>query len=519
VARIDSILSIVDRMAADELRLGSDREPQMFAGGAQKRLAMPKTSTETVRELLGELLPADREKTLLLQGQVQFLYESPALGPFRVTLTRRSQASAPLEVDAIFHRGRGKAAPQAAPAPVPPLASPAPVLAPQASIDAVPRPTEPAAVQPSESSGAVVPSAQLDSVSPELATLLGRAVALQASDLHLADGEAPLIRVDGALRPMGDDAPSDLARLFGAAITDEARRRAITGRSVDLAVSIPAVGRFRLNVYQTSAGLTVAARALASAPPPLAELGLPIAIDDLIDLPHGLVLFCGATGSGKSTTLAALANEALRRRPSLLITLEDPIEYVLPRRGARGVSRQRQVGRDVRDFATGLRDALREDPDMLLIGEMRDPETISLALTAAETGHLVLASLHSRSAASAVERIIDSYPPERQQQIRVQLADALRAVIVQRLVPRASGEGRVLALEVLRTNHAIASAIREAKTAVIQSAIQSGKREGMISLERCLADLVQRQRITLEAARSVANDPSTLVSYLTPGHA
>src|SRR4029079_3906773 len=143
---------------------------------------------------------------------------------------------------------------------------------------------------------------------------------------------------------------------------------------------------------------------------------------------HGLVIVCGPTGSGKSTTLASLAYEALLRRPSMLITLEDPIEYVLAPKGAKGLARQRQVGRDVRDFAAGLRDALREDPDLLLIGEMRDPETISLALTAAETGHLVLASLHCRSAASAIERIVDTYPPERQQQIRVQLSDSLRAV-------------------------------------------------------------------------------------------
>jgi twitching motility protein PilT len=179
------------------------------------------------------------------------------------------------------------------------------------------------------------------------------------------------------------------------------------------------------------------------------------------------------------------------------------------------VARQRQIGRDVKDFATGLRDALREDPDVLLIGEMRDPETISLALTAAETGHLVLASLHSRSAASAVERIVDAYAPERQAQIRVQLADALRAVVAQRLVPRASGEGRVVAVEVLRGTHAVANAVREARTGSLQSAIQAGKKEGMIPLERCLAELVQRRHVLADDARAVANDPSALAAYLT----
>jgi twitching motility protein PilT len=169
----------------------------------------------------------------------------------------------------------------------------------------------------------------------------------------------------------------------------------------------------------------------------------------------------------------------------------------------------------VKDFAAGLRDALREDPDILLIGEMRDPETISLALTAAETGHLVLASLHSRSAASAVERIVDTYPPERQGQIRVQLADALRVVVSQRLLPRAGGDGRVLAVEVLRATYAVSNAIREAKIAGIQSALQAGRKEGMLPLERCLADLVQKRLVTPEDARAVANDPAALASYLS----
>ena len=187
-------------------------------------------------------------------------------------------------------------------------------------------------------------------------------------------------------------------------------------------------------------------------------------IESLVGLPHGLVIACGPTGSGKSTTLAALAQQALALRPRVLITLEDPIEYrIVPGRTG-GLVRQREIGREVSDFATGLRDALREDPDILLIGEMRDAETISLALTAAETGHLVLTSLHSRTSASAIERIVDTYPPERQHQIRVQLADALRAVIAQRLLPRADGRGRVPAVEFLRITFAVANLIREGKT-------------------------------------------------------
>ena len=198
----------------------------------------------------------------------------------------------------------------------------------------------------------------------------------------------------------------------------------------------------------------------------------------------------------------------------MLISLEDPIEYKLRPGAGRSVVRQREVGRDVRDFPCGLRDALREDPDLLLIGEMRDAESIGLTLTAAETGHLVLASLHSRSAASAVERVVDSYPPERQQQIRVQLADALRVVISQRLVPSSSGEGRTAALEVLRVNHNVANLIREGRTAQIATAMQSGRKEGQLPLERCLADMIRAGQVQLEDARAVANDATALASYV-----
>ncbi|MFT3773345.1 MAG: PilT/PilU family type 4a pilus ATPase [Minicystis sp.] len=517
MARIDSILTLVDRQGANELRLGSDREPQMFASGAQKRLTMPKTPTETLRELLGELLPPERERLVAQQGQVQILYEAPGLGPFRVTLTRRGPAGAPLELDVAFVRGRGAGG--AAPAPAPPAPARTPEPPPRAA-EPVARLAEPAAppapiVAAPTIAAPTIAAPGPDAATPELAALLSRASSMRASDVHLTDGEPPVVRIDGRLRPLPGEAAVGITRLLGPRLVAEVERRIATGVSADLGVGVDGVGRFRVNVFQTSAGLAAAIRLLRSAPPALGQLGLPLPIDDLVDLPNGLVLVCGPTGCGKSTTLAALLHDALERRPSMVITLEDPIEYVLGAKSAKGVVRQRQVGRDVKDFATGLRDALREDPDILLIGEMRDPETISLALTAAETGHLVLASLHCRSAASAVERIVDTYPPGRQAQIRVQLADALRAVVAQRLLPRAGGEGRVMALEVLRGTHAVANAIREAKTGNIQSAIQAGRKEGMMPLERCLADLVQRRQITIEDARAVANDAAVLTSYLS----
>jgi twitching motility protein PilT len=254
-------------------------------------------------------------------------------------------------------------------------------------------------------------------------------------------------------------------------------------------------------------------RLLPRAAPSFASLNMPLSFEDLVDLPHGLVLVCGAAGSGKSTTLAALAQEALDKRSLVLVTLEDPIEYMLTG-SQRSLVRRRQIGRDVRDFATGLRDALRADPEMLLLGEMRDPETIALALTAAETGHLVLASMHSGSAASAVERIVDAFPAASRAQVRLQLAESLRAIVVQRLLRKARGEGRLPAIEVLRVTRAVASLIREGKTAQFATVLQSNRREGMIALERCLADRVQAGEVRLEDATIAANDPESLTTYL-----
>ena len=270
----------------------------------------------------------------------------------------------------------------------------------------------------------------------------------------------------------------NLTALLGPSLDAAAERRLASGASADLGLSVDGVGRCRLNVFQTSRGRAAAIRLLRAAPPALAQLRVPVSLDDLVELPHGLVIVCGPTGSGKSTTLAALAREALDRRSCVLLTLEDPIEYEIPP-GARGIVRQRQVGRDVLDFATGLRDGLREDPDILLIGEMRDPETVSLALTAAETGHLVLASLHSRSAASAVDRIIDTYPSDQKPQIRTQLADALQAVVSQRLIPRAQGDGRVVAGEVRTLAQRSKDAAKKTET-LIKASVSSAERGEMI---------------------------------------
>ena len=286
------------------------------------------------------------------------------------------------------------------------------------------------------------------------------------------------------------------------------------GHSIDVGLDAPSVGRLRLNLFSSQRGLAVACRVLRRHPPQLEALGLHSSARRLINLPHGLVIVCGPTGSGKSTTLAALAQEALQQRPRILITLEDPIEYTIVPLHDEALVYQRQLGDHIHSFSGGLRDALREDPDILMVGEMRDTETISMALTAAETGQLVFATLHSRTASSAIERIIDAYPPERQRQIRVQLADALKAVIAQRLLPRRHGRGRALACELLLSNHSVASLIRDGKTAQIISAIQAAGAQGMESMTRSLVRLIRSGVVLQEDAERVVDDPKALRDHL-----
>lgn len=488
MARVDSLLSILVQQGANELRLGTDREPKMLAFGAPKRLAIPSTPADMLRELLGEILTGDREQAMRAAGRVDVRYESAGLGAFQVKLLARGEAA----FDAVFLRETRSA--------------PAAVIAPSAA----PRPATQQAPAMAAPAVPAVPPAVTTAASPSFVELVATATALRASDIHLIDGACPVVRVDGALRQLAD-APVALLPLLS--LAPEQEDRMAHGHSVDLGLDVESVGRVRLHVFRTAEGTAASVRLLPSAAPSLASLHMPVPLDDLVTAPSGLVLVCGATGSGKSTTLAALAQEALRRRSIVLTTLEDPIEYGLAASHT-SIARRRQVGRDVADFASGLRDALREDPDVILVGEMRDPETIGLALTAAETGHLVLSSLHAPSAASAIERIVDVYPPQRQAQIRVQLADVLRAVVAQWLLPRARGGGRVPVVEVLRVTHAVGALVRDGRTAQLATAIQSGRREGMITLERCLADRVQAGEVRLEDARALANDPASLSLYV-----
>lgn len=499
MARVDSLLAMLGPQNANELRMGADREPKILAFGAPKRFSMPSTNEETLRDLLGELLSAEREDALKTKGRVDFVYDAPA-GRFQVGMAARAGATG---FDVTFVKSAR-----------PEKREPATAREGAAALHLV---EEPQQESPS-SARAAPPAPQPDAEeeereridATELHALIAHAAALRASDLHLATGEPARMRIDGALVPIDLPEP-DLAAILP--LTRNERAAVARGESVDRGLETEGGARVRLHVFRTSGGIAAALRLLPRVAPSLASLNLPIPIEALADLRQGLVLVCGATGSGKSTTLAALCQEILRRRSIVLTTLEDPIEYGLTASSS-AVLRRREIGRDVRDFASGIRDALREDPDVVLIGELRDADSIANAMTAAETGHLVLASLHSAGVASAVERVVDAFSADRHDQVRAQLADCLRAVVAQRLLPRAKGSGRIPCVEFLRVNHAVAALVREGKNIQLASVMQSGKSEGMITLERCLADRVTAKEIKLDDAKAAANDPSSLAGYL-----
>lgn len=335
--------------------------------------------------------------------------------------------------------------------------------------------------------------------------LVAKAALDGASDIHLVRGLTPRYRVDGEIREMdGGVLTAQQCEDFARELAGADFNRARAAGEVDLAMTIAGV-RCRLNLFQQQRAWSAAIRLLKDHIPELSELGLPAAAAEFPDYSQGLVLITGETGSGKSTTLAAILERINRKECKHILTLEDPIEYVYT--PDRCVINQREVGKDTQSFAAGLRSALREDPDVILVGEMRDLETIETALTAAETGHLVFGTVHTNSAADSIDRIVDVFPAARQQQIRLQLSMTLKAVLSQQLLPRVGG-GRVLACEVMKTDGAIRNLIREGKTPQIINAIQTTGAVGNILMDRCLQNLRSAGTITEETYRSALRDQS-----------
>jgi twitching motility protein PilT len=349
--------------------------------------------------------------------------------------------------------------------------------------------------------------------------LLKDAVDRGASDIHISVGVSPVFRVNGKLvraeyPPLTKD---DAQRLIFSILSNEQRRTLEQNWELDFSYGLKDVGRFRTNVYKNRGSYAAALRTITGNVPTMDDLGLPEIVREVSNKPRGLVLVTGATGSGKSTTLAAMINWINENKAEHILTIEDPIEFL--HSSKKSIVHQRELGQDTRSFANALRSALREDPDVILVGEMRDLETISLAITAAETGHLVMGTLHTSSAIQTVDRIVDVFPPEQQQQIRVQLSNSLIAVFSQALVPKVNElkerDGRILAQEIMLVTPAIANMIREGKTAQMYSSIQTGTSTGMQTLESSLKDLYQRGLVLYEDILSKTSRPEDLKRMLS----
>lgn len=337
-------------------------------------------------------------------------------------------------------------------------------------------------------------------------SLLEECVKTKASDLHLQVGLPPILRIDGALQPVAGYKEMDEAtveRLVFATLEDDQKQILIKDKEFDYSFSFGDLGRFRVNAFHEKGNIAAAFRLIPNEIQSISELGMPPIVESFADYPRGLVLVTGPTGSGKSTTLAGLVDKINREKASHIITIEDPIEFT--HKSHRSVVVQREVHYDTYSFSAALRSALRQDPDVVLIGEMRDLETISAAITIAETGHLVFATLHTNSAAQSIDRMIDVFPPHQQPQVRSQLSNILMAICAQRLVP-AIGGGRVVAAEVMIANPAVRSVIREGKTHQLDTIIQTGADQGMQTMDRTLVKLVQSGQVTYDTAREFAVD-------------
>ncbi|MEG2382888.1 MAG: type IV pilus twitching motility protein PilT [Oscillospiraceae bacterium] len=335
-------------------------------------------------------------------------------------------------------------------------------------------------------------------------------MAAGASDIHISANLPACARVDGEIVHLNEDlyAPGDIIEIVKSIVSDNQYNTLVTDGEVDFAYSIPNVGRFRVNVFHQRGSLAMATRILNLTIPTPEQLRLPPAVVSMTEKRRGLVLVTGPTGSGKSTTLASLIDVINRNHSYHIITLEDPIEYL--HRHGKSIVNQREMGTDSKGYVPALRAALRQDPDVILVGEMRDLETISIAVTAAETGHLVLSTLHTVGAANTIDRIIDVFPPYQQQQIRTQLADVLECVISQQLIPKADGKGRVAAIEVMLANSAIRNHIREGKTFQIPTVIQTNRKAGMITMDEALLELYTRGEISRESALFFSQDRITM---------
>lgn len=526
MALVDSLLKLMSAQSADVLVIPSGEPPWLDRRGETRQLSMPALGRDMTEAMVEELVSGSDHERLDAGQAVETHYDADdgtryvVLAELRTDGPRLTLRRSPGATDAKSSSPAPSEPPPAAPPrfpSAPPDPSAPPVPPPPASSSMPPAANEPTTAAASAGLDPLGPQPVLDP--GPLAPLLARASQQQASDLLLSHGNHARLRVGGELVELRDVEIDEgtlrtfLAPVFGRRAQHELR---LTGAS-DLALQVrlgPGVQRYRANLFLQRSGLALALRPVRSDPPSLAELHLPDELASLATLPSGLVLMTGTAGSGKSTTLVALIEHLNRSTATHVITLEDPIEYEYAHR--RALVHQRQLGVHVSSFAEGLRAALRESPDVILVGEMRDHETIAAALTAAETGHLVLSTLHAADAVMALDRIIDTFPEHQQTQVRFQLSGALRAVVTQRLLPSRTPPTRVPVVELLRVNTAVATKIREGRAHQIASEIQKGRADGMISFEASMAQQVRQGLLSKQVAMQRAAEPALLAQYI--GH-
>jgi twitching motility protein PilT len=425
-----------------------------------------------------------------------------------------AQAPAPLAPQVAPQVAPSLAPVVAPPVAVPPAVSVPDVVVASSVVGLAPDPTKPPATDPAPGADTVTPMEKVehdaaytrsaleeesDTESALLSELLIQCQEMGASDLHITSGARPTLRLQGSLVPLEDRpllTPPVIQRMMYAILTQKQRENFEEILELDFAYALPGRARFRVNLYRQRDSLGAAFRIIPYEIKALEELGVPPSVANFAMLPRGFVLVTGPTGSGKSTTLASLVDLANRQRRDHIMTVEDPIEFLHTHKSC--LVNQREIGEDTWSFQNALKHVLRQDPDIILVGEMRDLETISVALTAAETGHLVFATLHTQDAAQTIDRVIDVFPPHQQQQVRVQLAGALQGVVCQTLCKTYDGKGRAVATEVLVATPAIRNLIREGKTHQIYSSLQSGGKHGMHTLDQHLAELVKAGRVTYE---------------------
>jgi twitching motility protein PilT len=507
MAAIDSLLTLIDAQQATGIVLRA-REIPVLVGGKGRGLTMPPLDLQTIETFAVEVLTTEEQETLRASGACDTVYRSGKQGMFTVE-ARRSGDNMSLKL----RRGGAEVAKPVAQAMSTSVATTAPV-APPASAEALTAAAAlPSAVEDAAPAIAVEDPTRA-AVAARLAGIIARAAGREVSDIVISTGQPLWIRSANGFAAASAAPIGELEiRAFVDSLLDPPRRRVLeSAGSVDLPWVAPDVDegpqRFRVNVFTQAHGLAVALRPINRHAPSFAELNLPDSIGGLVGASGGMVLVVGPTGSGKSSTLAAMLETVNRTCARHVLTLEDPIEFVYQPR--RCLIHQREVGTHVDSFSAGLRAALRESPDMILVGEMRDRETISMALTAAETGHLVLSTLHSGSAPMAIDRIVDIFPEHQQGQIRQQVAGSLRAVLTQQLLEGVRPGTRYPAIELLTVNYAVGALIREGKTHQLASQIQTGREDGMVAFEASLFELLRAGKITREVAVAAARDPAEL---------